>query len=241
VKKCFCKLTLDVRTFGNKNVGENFFRPFKMPSFIKRLKTKPTLFFIAGITVIIYSVPMFFYPMTLRGGESLIALLYVYLIAFSIIGLLIDYIAVKFFDYRFVSLFEGLLVLIIYFISLYVSKSAVIDLAKVNHPYLIVIDSSKGININQFNNKGLFDRQFEIVNQDLIYLNDSSFSKYSFKFKGDKNWKGETMFFGYKPEYNFNWTFILKNDSIIYSKKVIDSLIQLRFHQQIRNSNFSGY
>jgi hypothetical protein len=212
-----------------------------MPSFIKRLKSKPTLFFIAGIAVIIYSIPTFFYSMTLRGGESLIALLYVYLIVFSIVGLLIDYIAVKLFDYRFVSLFEGLLVLLIYLISLYASKSAVIDLAKVNHPYLIIIDSSKGININQFNKKGLFDKQFEIVNQDLIYLNDLSFSKYSLEFQGDNKWQGRTMFFGYKPEYNFNWTFILKNDSIIYSRRVIDSLIQSRLNQQIRNASFKGY
>lgn len=190
-----------------------------MQSFIKRLKTKPTLFFIAAIAVIIYSIPMFFYSTTLRGGESLIALLYIYLIAFSIIGLLIDYIAIKFFDYRLVSLLEGVLVLIIYLISLYVSKTAVVDLAKVNHPYLIVIDSSKGISIGQFNKKGLFDKQFEIVNQDLIYLNDSSFSKYSLKFQGDKNWQGGAMFSGYKPEYNFNWIFILKNDSIIYPRE----------------------
>lgn len=184
---------------------------------------------------------MFFYSTTLQGGESLIALLYVYLIAFSIAGLLMDYIAVKFLDYRFVSLLEGILLLVIYLTSLYASKSAVIDLANVNHPYLIVIDSSKGISINQFNRHGLFDRQLEIVNKDLIYLNESSFSKYSLKFKGDTNWQGKTMFSGYKPEYNFNWTFILKNDSIIYSQKVIDSLIQLRLQQQIRNASFTGY
>jgi len=212
-----------------------------MPSFIKRLRTKPTLFFIAGIAVIIYSIPLFFYSMTLRGGESLIALLYVYLIAFAVFGLLIDYIAIKFFDYRLVSLFEVFLVSIIYVISLYVSKSAVIDLTKVNRPYLIVIDSSKGIGVNQFYRKGLFNIQYEIVNQDLICLNESSFSKYSLKYQGDKNWRGETMFSGYKPEYNFNWTFILKNDSIIYSTSVIDSLIQSRLNQQIRNPSFTGY
>lgn len=53
--------------------------------------------------------------------------------------------------------------------NLYFSKSAVKELAKVNHPYLIVTDSSKGININQFSNKGIFEKKFEVANQDLIY------------------------------------------------------------------------
>ncbi len=109
---------------------------------------------------------MFFYSMTLRGGESLIALLYVYLVVFSIAGLVIDYIAIKFFNYRLVSLFEAFLLLIIYILSLYFSKSAVIKLAEVDHPYLVVIESPKGITINQFNKKGIFDRKFEVVNQD---------------------------------------------------------------------------
>jgi hypothetical protein len=226
--------------FSSQLVGGNFSSTM-MLRFLRRLKTKPTLFFIVGIAVIIYSIPMFFYSTTLQGGESLIALLYIFLIIFSIIGLIIDHIAIKFLDYRIVSLLEVVLLLIIYIFSLYYSKSAVIELAKTNHPYLIVIDSSKGIRVNQFNRKGLFDKQLEIVNQDLIFLNKSSLSKYSLRFQGDNNWQGRTIFSGYKPEYNFNWTFVLKNDSIIYSRGAIDSLIQLRLNQQIRNAGFKGY
>ena len=150
-----------------------------MSSFIKRLKTKPTLFFIVGIATIIYSIPMFFYSMTLRGGESLIALLYIFLIGFSIAALIIDVLVVNFLNYRVASLLEALLLLTIYLFYLYSSKNAVIELAKVNHPYLIVVESPKGIDINRFERKGLFDKKFEVVNQDLIFWNKSSFSKHS--------------------------------------------------------------
>jgi len=86
----------------------------------------------------------------------------------------------------------------------------------------------------------LFDRQLEVGSKSLVYLNESSFSSYSLKLEGN-NLMNPKIYFGYKPEYIFDWTFISKNDSIVYNESAIDSLIQLRVGKRIRNEKFDEY
>lgn len=70
-----------------------------MSLLLKRLKDKPTPFLVLGVISIVCSVPLFLYSIRLPGGGSLIALAYVYLFYYSLIGFAIDYAALKFFQF----------------------------------------------------------------------------------------------------------------------------------------------
>ncbi len=79
-----------------------------------RLQTKPTIFYIVAPLVILFSIPMFFYTIQLQGGESMYGFFYLFFIFISTFALLIDYILVRYINYKIASIIEVIISLILY-------------------------------------------------------------------------------------------------------------------------------
>ena len=208
---------------------------------------RPTLGLLAGSLAIIYSIPAFFYSLTLTGGESLIALLYLYLFLAGAIAIMIDKLLIDRINRILkVSILEVLLFGLA-FVSIstklkYDSRKAIVNIVNNKNNYTIIVKDSNGLSIDKFTRKGLFDRQINLAdNSSIIYLNDKNLSEYTIEYQGLGI--SQTVHGGRKPEYNYNWEFIYDDNKYNYSDKKIDSLVQtsLGSGTSLRNPDFRGF
>lgn len=212
--------------------------------FLKRFRTQPTLFLIGGVLLIAYSVPMMIYSFTLTGGASLIALLYIYVIGISAIAILVDYAFIKHFNFIKVSIIEAFIMLAFYMVYSYNVQTAYINIQSLHKPYLIVINSERGIGKKDFSRCGLFDIEYTINDNDILLLNKETIAKYNLTYKVKDGESGPTESFHYKPEYNFDWDIITPSDSNrTYTSKQQDSILKTKLPPNtiIYNPKFKGY
>ena len=207
-----------------------------MSKLSNRIKSKPTIFLIGSLLVLIGSIPAFIYCINLNGGSSLGAIFVLMAALIAIVALFLDYALVKFINHYLVSAIELFLVALIYLLYLSSERKATVYSKNID-PYFIVIYDPSGIKIDQFKSEGLFNKKLEISNKHLIYLDGNSFIGYNLEFDG-----GDVQHFGNKPEYNFDWTFIY-NSKTPYSNRKIDSLVaaELKTGQELYNPNFKGF
>lgn len=218
-----------------------------MPSSIWSTYRRPTLGLIAGSLAIIYSIPAFLYYVTLTGGESMAALLYLYLFLAGVIAIMIDRVLIGIISNLLkLSALElllfGLVFAVIPIKLQYDSKKTIVNIINNKNNYVIIIKDSSGLSIDKFTRKGLFDKQINIAdNSDTIYLNDKNASEYIVEYQGSEI--NQVVHSGYKPEYNYNWEFIYDNNKYNYSEKKIDSLVQAHLGPKLnlRNLNFRGF
>lgn len=210
---------------------------------LRSIYFKPTLGLLIGSFAVIYSVPAFFYSLTLGGGESLIALLYLYLFLAGTITIIIDRWLINVFPkIIIVSVLEVIFFSLISIKFKYDDRKAIINIVNAKNNYTIVIKDSNGLNIDKFIRKELFDKQINFAdNTGIIYLNDKSLSEYTVDFQGIG--VSQTIHSGYKPEYNYNWEFICDDNKYNYSDERIDSLVQaaLGLGASLHNPNFRSF
>lgn len=196
-----------------------------------RFKTKPTVFLIGGAAVILYSISAIFYYISKNGGESMYALLYIFLIAFAFIAMIVDVGLTNAINFKIVSILECLIIGAIYLIVEYNTKTATIDITSIKKPYMIIVDDPNGIGLDKFQSSGLFDKTYVTTDTDIVRINKTSLNRYELKFKDPKSWEqSELYFLFYKPEYVFDCDFITSaNLDIKFSEKQIDSLLTAKF------------
>ena len=143
---------------------------------------KPTLGLLAGSLAIIYSIPAFFYSLTLKGGESLIALLFIYLFLAAVVTIMIDRLLInKFRKILIVNILELILFPSVYLLISaklkYENRKAIINIVDSKNNYTIIIKDSSGFKVNKFTREDLFNKQINFVdNTGIIYLDDKSLS-----------------------------------------------------------------
>ncbi|WP_316753747.1 hypothetical protein [Pedobacter gandavensis] len=120
----------------------------------------------------------------------------------------------------------GLLVLL--FVShLYLDRTVGINLQQSNHPYLIIIDKPTGIKPIDFSRTGLFDKEYHVINKDIIYMDMASMSGFPISVTHNSS-NSLTIKFGSKLKYAFDWAFYeCPADGSGHSNTAIDSLISL--------------
>jgi hypothetical protein len=201
-----------------------------MKSMFLRFKKKPTLFLIGGTGAILYSIPAIFYYIPRNGGESMYALLYFYLIAASLVVLVVDWGFTRLINFKVVSVVEAFLVLGIYLMINYNEKTATLDITAIKRPYLIIVDDPAGVDKSQFHSSGMFNKIYNVRDTDVVRINQASLNSYELNFKDPVSWNaGHTQIYFYKPEVVFDIAVILQSDSTIYikySNAVIDSLLK---------------
>ena len=218
-----------------------------MPTSFWSIYHKPTLGLLAGSLAIIYSIPAFFYCLTLTGGESFKALLYLYLFLAGVITIIIDNLLINNLNNLLtVSIIEALLFALSFVVITTTFKhdgrKAIINILNIKNSYTIIIEDSSGLSINKFYREGLFDKQINITdNTGIIHLNGKSLLGYIVEFQGLGI--SQIVHNGCKPEYNYNWEFIYDGNKYNYSDKEIDSLVQARLWPGaiLHNPNFQGF
>ena len=208
---------------------------------------KPTLGLITGSISIIYSIPAFLYYATLTGGESMTALLYLFLFLAGAITIMIDRLLISAINnlLRVSALEVSLFGLVFASISIklqYESRKAIVNIVNNKNNYTIIVKDSSGLSIDKFTRKGLFNRQIDLTgNSGIIYLNDKNLLEYTVEYQGLGI--SQTVRGGRMPEYNYNWEFIYDNSKHEYTDKKIDSLVQvsLRPGPSLYNPNFRGF
>ncbi len=78
------------------------------------IKKNPTPFNIGGLLIILYGTAMFLYSLTLSGGESLIALAYLFTIGAGAFVTGIDYALMKYFKYKQLLILESIITIILF-------------------------------------------------------------------------------------------------------------------------------
>ncbi len=218
-----------------------------MPSSTWSIYRRPTLGLIAGSIAIIYSIPAFLYYVTLTGGESMMAFLYLYLFLAGVIAIMIDRLLTGAINNLLkISALEALLFgLASVSISIklqYDSRKAIVNIINNKNNYTIIIKDSSGLSIDKFTRKGLFNKWIDIAdNSGIIYLNDKGLSEYTVEYQGLGI--SQTVHGGGKPEYNYNWEFIYDGSKHKYTDKKIDSLVQVSLGPgpSLYNLNFRGF
>lgn len=166
---------------------------------IKRFKTKPTPFLILVPLVFIFAIPEFVRCIGLTGGASLGAILPMGAMFIATIALWIDYGLVNYSKIKLVwiAVMEAGLIGCLFLLHLYSDRTVSLNVQKSKYPYLIVIDNPKGIKPRDFEKVGLFDKEYQVINKDLIYMDVKSFSNFPTDVINDNN-GGVTIRFGSK-------------------------------------------
>jgi hypothetical protein len=201
-----------------------------MSPFIKRFNLrieKPTLFSVIGPLVIIGSIIRVIYLAIYENGGDLETLFFILLIM-STVGLMaFDRLFATFVDNKILSALELLFIACTYVLYLYNTRQIIIDLSKSNNPYVVIIDDTRGVPIQNFERSRLFNRTLKVHNRDLLIVNNTSFNGLTPTFQTATDKYPIMIIEHQKPRYKFNCIFVAVN-TFTRSKKTIDSIIDAK-------------
>jgi hypothetical protein len=159
-----------------------------MRDIINRFK-KPTIFLVGGTLAILYYIPATVYCILQNdSGGAMYVLIYFFYIIFAGAALALDYLLISRILYTKTCFIEAVIVLIAYIGICYERQVATIDISGIKKPYIIVVDNSKGLNINHFRRIGLFDRELKVKDTDEIKINMSSLKNYGISYRVPVTW-----------------------------------------------------
>ena len=207
-----------------------------------RFKTKPTLFLIGGTITILCLIPAIIYYIPQNGGGAMYALVYMMYAGLAGLAIVADVVLVKFINFKTVSVIEAGIAIVIFLLMSYESRTLTVDFSQTKKPYLIMINDSKGINIDNFKNTGLFNKIYTVKDSDVIHIDTTFLNSNNLNFKSSANWKVESSFTYHKPEYVIECEIVLFDYLAKYSDNQRDSLVQRRLViSNIHNKDFKGY
>ncbi len=163
-----------------------------MQNFKQNIKSKPTLFLIIGIIVLIIGIPAGIYGLTLNGGASLGGVLILVGIIAFLPFLVIDRILVNRIKPLKLSIFELILSAIVLFYYSSDNKKLVVDLTEYKSDYFVVVYNEGKLKNSELNWSFSFNKKAEYKSNSIIIPAEYK-GNYQIDIETPKSWSGTRM------------------------------------------------
>ncbi|PTR00021.1 hypothetical protein C8P68_102852 [Mucilaginibacter yixingensis] len=198
-----------------------------MKYFLRRLKTSPTLFLIAGPLLILFFCYKGYFLIHLVFKHNIWGLMYPAYIAIVLLAMLLDGFLVKRMHYNWVTLIEIGLIVLFRIANRYEERGLTLNLYQMSGKVLVIIDDPKGLTPKDFKQTGIFNKEYAIPADGVLRINRRAFPPDEFNFKTPSDWQGCTEIFYSKPDYPFNWEMVTPAFSNVnYNRHAADSVLQ---------------
>lgn len=198
-----------------------------MKYLIRRIKKSPTLFLIGGPPLILFFCYKGYPLIHLVFKGNIWGAMYPAFICVILLAMLLDGFLVKHINYKWVTVIEVVLLVIYHIATRYQERGLTLNLYEMSGKALVIIDDPKGITPKDFQQTGIFNKEYIIPEDGILHVNRNAFPEKEFNFKTPPDWEGYTEIFYYKPDYSFTWELITPAFSNVdYNRHAADSVLR---------------